>query len=108
VTAGDRGIVFKFFPTVVSPYNPRSNIPFPIDPTATVKMLVQITSTPVLPHEEYLMTVAADGLSAYYVFTGTEFPAAGLYRITMRLETVGTRLTAENPVLFKVDPDFIN
>jgi hypothetical protein len=108
LTSGDSGIVFKFYPTVVSPSNPNLQIPFPIDPNATVKMLVQLEATPSLPHEEFIMTPAPDGMSATYVLTGTEFPASGLYRLTMRLTALGSRLTADEAVLFKVDEDFIN
>jgi hypothetical protein len=108
LTAGDSGIVFKFFPTVISPSNPDLQIPFPIDPNTTVKMLVQLESTPTLPHEEYVMTKSLDGFSASYMLTGVEFPVGGcLYRITMRISALGSRLTANEPVILKVDADFI-
>lgn len=108
MTSGDSGIVFKFFPTVVSPTNPDLQIPFPISPNATVTMLVQFNSIPALPHEEYVMARSADSLSASYMLTGTEFPEAGIFRITMRLTEIGSRLTADESVLLKVDADFIS
>ena len=108
MTSGDSGIVFKFFPTVASPTNPDVQVPFPIDPNATVSMLIQLDEIPRLPHEEYVMTTSSDGLSAYYMLTGTEFPEPGLFRVTMRISALGSRLTADEVVLFKVDEDFIN
>jgi hypothetical protein len=108
MTAGDSGIVFKFYPTVTSPTNPDLQVPFPIDPNATVKMLVQLNATPTLPHEEFLMTPSADRLSASYLLTGTEFPVSGLFKLTMRITMLGSRLTADETVLFKVDEDFIS
>jgi hypothetical protein len=108
VTAGDSGIVFKFYPTVVNPSNPNMQIPWPIDPNTTVKMLVQLDTTPLPPHEEFIMTPSSDGVSASYMLTGVEFPVGGcLYRITMRISSLGSRLTAEESVLLKVDEDFI-
>jgi hypothetical protein len=107
LTSGDSGIVFKFFPTVVNPSNPTFQIPFQIDPNATVKMLIQLDTTPLPPHEEFLMTKSTDGTSASYMLTGVEFPVGGcIYRITMRITSLGSRLTADEAVLFKVDEDF--
>jgi hypothetical protein len=107
VTAGDSGIVFKFFPTVVSQTNPNLQVPFQIDQNSTVKMLVQLDTTPSLPHEEYVMTPSQDGLSASYRLTGVEFPVAGMFKMTMRISALGSRLTADETVLLKVDEDFI-
>jgi hypothetical protein len=105
LTAGDSGIQLIAYPT----YKNVSGqvVPYFINQAATVDLLVQLIANPEPTHESFLMVIAADGYSATYTTTGVEFPLPGLYNITMRIFLGGYRLTADHPIRFRVDPDFV-
>jgi hypothetical protein len=107
LTAGDSGIVFEFYPTVVNPSNPTQQIPLIIDPAATVLMLAQLEASPPPAREEFLMVRSPNGNSASYILNGSEFTIPGMFRISMRILLGDERLTADESVLFKVDADFV-
>jgi hypothetical protein len=105
LTTGDSGVVFVGNSSYINASGQVT--PYYINSASTVSLLIQLDTKNAPAHETFPMTIAPDGYSASYVTTGVEFPIGGIYNITMRISLGSSRLTADQPVRYRVDDDFI-